>query len=106
MNIEFYNIKDKKPKHKQVIVYLKQNKFYSSYEFIFDTVEYSWDDNNGGQVCWHEGDSTPEPELYTDGSIHKYELCIQIGHNLFKIDTNDDFFWADCEEIEEKLENI
>ncbi len=97
MNIEFYNIKDKKPKNKQRVVYIKTSKFYGSYEFTFAPVDYYWDNNKGCQVDYEEGDVAPGP---------KFKLFIAVGKEVFKENTEQDFLWADCQNIEKILNSL
>jgi hypothetical protein len=95
MNIEFKNFKDEKPKHGDTIVYIHVSDFYSTFDFRFAQVEYSWDDLDGMQVFYEEGDEPPVdcPHLF-------------IGFDQFyeSVDSDRTLWWKNFDEIDELLE--
>lgn len=66
MNIEFKNFKDEKPKHGDSIVYIHVSNLYNTFDFRYAQVEYSWDDLDGMQWSYEEGDEPPHdcPNLF------------------------------------------
>ena len=63
-------------------------------------MEYSWDDENGGQVSYDSEDPTqPEDFTYDDGTPGVWKLFIAIGDNYFPIDSDRNLFWAYQDDI-------
>lgn len=90
MNIQFHNLKDKKPENGSTILYIKIGNYSCSWEPIFGKVEYVWDNLHGTQL-----------DYKGEKSKKGFKLFLSIRPEY--LGENDDFLWAETEEIEKNL---
>ncbi len=100
MNLKFHNLKDKKPKHKSRVCYIKTNRW--NWEFIYADVEYVWDDLNGNQIPY-SGELRMSNQIYGD-IVLPCVLCISFdGEPYCQMDSQDDLLWCYESDMDKKI---
>ena len=94
MRVEFHNFRDKKPDHGSNIYYVHTSNF--SWSFEYARVEYSWDNENGGQVCYDPEDVLGPNSLKGE----PFYLYVGFDNEYLKLDSQESLFWAYSEDLE------
>lgn len=96
VNLSFYAVREKQPKHGQEIWLIRRSSFYNDYGFALEKIEYQWD-----EIDESDGGSTGCSFIYEEGKPQPTGTRLVVIAGNYGLEDGD--LWADPPEIEDAL---